>query len=219
VSEHRPLVTIAALYGTGVSVIGPRVAERLGVPYLDREVRGAIGRESRLSEDVIADIDDEPHTRLARLFTSLGRASTPATAGTAPGDRRELQERRLRGRIEEALAHARDSGGVAIGRGGMVVLHDVRWALHVHLGGPRRSRIDQAMALDGIDRATAERRQALEDRARRAYVRHAYGVDAGDAEHYHLMLDSTAVELDACVEVIVSLSAARLRSPGETEST
>jgi hypothetical protein len=28
------------------------------------------------------------------------------------------------------------SGGVALGRGGMVVLRDVPWALHVHLGGP-----------------------------------------------------------------------------------
>ena len=36
-SERRraPLVTIADLYETGASVIGPRVAERLEVPLLD----------------------------------------------------------------------------------------------------------------------------------------------------------------------------------------
>jgi hypothetical protein len=39
--RHRPLVTLAALYGSGGTVIGPRVAEILGVPYLDRGDSGA----------------------------------------------------------------------------------------------------------------------------------------------------------------------------------
>lgn len=34
----RPLVTIAALYGAGGSVIGPRVAARLGVAYMGRDI-------------------------------------------------------------------------------------------------------------------------------------------------------------------------------------
>lgn len=30
--QHPPVVTLASLYGAGGSVVGPRVAERLGVP-------------------------------------------------------------------------------------------------------------------------------------------------------------------------------------------
>ena len=34
----RPVVTVSALYGAGGSVVGPRVAEELDVPFLDRQI-------------------------------------------------------------------------------------------------------------------------------------------------------------------------------------
>jgi cytidylate kinase len=40
------------------------------------------------------------------------------------------------------------------------------------------------------------------DRARHAYVRHFHHADARDPDLYHLVIDSTAVDLDACVELI-----------------
>ena len=40
----RPVVTLAALYGAGGTVVGPRVAERLGVPFLDRGILTAVAK-------------------------------------------------------------------------------------------------------------------------------------------------------------------------------
>jgi hypothetical protein len=211
-----PVVTIAALYGAGGSVIGPQVAERLGVPFLDRAIPDAVARRTGLSKDAVADVDDEPRSLSQRVFSNLGRAATATTAGSGSGESLDVQEHRLRGRIEEILAGTRDSGGVAIGRGGMVVLRAVPWALHVHLGGPREARIRQGMALTGVDRATAEQRQAAEDRTRIEYVRRAYGVDGDDMTLYQLCLDSTAIDVDACVELVVAASRARVRKPRET---
>jgi cytidylate kinase len=95
----------------------------------------------------------------------------------------------------------------------MVVLHGVPHALHVHLRGPREARVRQGMAIEGVDRKTAERRQEAEDEARVSYVRRAYGVDGLDPRLYHLVLDSTALDVDACVELIVTASKARTRDP------
>jgi len=55
-----------------------------------------------------------------------------------------------------------------------------------------------------------EAREALErnDKARVAYVRHFYGADPASAEHYHLVLDSTRIPLDTCIEIIVSTAKA-----------
>jgi hypothetical protein len=218
--SRRPLVTVAALYGTGVSVIGPRLAERLDVPFLDRAVRDDVARRTGLPQDAIADIDDEPHSRMERIFSSLGRSSTPTSAGTNPGEEPlDLQEHRLRSGIEETLAGTRDTGGVVIGRGGMVVLRVVPWALHVLLRGDRRARVEQAMALDGVDRQTAEQRQGVEDRARIRYVRHAYGVDGRDPAFYDLVLDSTTIDLDTCVELVATAALRRMEHSGDTEPT
>jgi cytidylate kinase len=79
----------------------------------------------------------------------------------------------------------------------------------VRLDGPAERRLAQAMALDGIDRDSAERHLRETDRAREAYVQQFYGVDARDAGLYHLVIDSTALALDACVELIALAAAAR----------
>jgi cytidylate kinase len=52
------------------------------------------------------------------------------------------------------------------------------------------------------------------DLAREAYVRHFYGVEPNDPHLYHLVIDSTVLSLDSCVELIATAAAARER--GET---
>jgi cytidylate kinase len=218
-SERTPaVVTLAALYGAGGSVVGPRVADRLGVPFLDRAIPEAVANETGLSDQAVQEADEKPRDRTTRLMATLGRA---ATAGGSEGSvkRLDLQERRLRSYIEDFLADAAASGGVALGRGGMVVLREVPWALHVYLGGPAEARIEQAMRLDQIERDQAEREQGLEDQARIEYVQRAYGVDGTDPGLYHLTLDSTALGLDACVELIVAASHARRKAPGAVPPT
>src|SRR3954467_9032822 len=163
-AERRPVVTLAALYGAGGSVVAPRVAERLGVPLLDREIPDAAARHAGVSQAAVADIEDEPRGLMERVAASLGRTSTVSGGTGGSLERLDLEERRLRGYIEEFLAQSVVSGGVTVGRGGMVVLRAVPWALHVYLGGAREARIEQRMALESIDRETAERRQAVEDR-------------------------------------------------------
>ena len=215
-AQHRPVVTLAALYGAGGTLIGPRVAERLGVPFLDRQIPEAVAKRSGLSEDAVADVDEEPRSLVDQLVANMGRTSTISGAIAGSAEHLDVQERNLRVYIEEFLAQSSLTGGVALGRGGMVVLRSVPWALHVHLGGPREARVQQGMALQGIDRRTAERRQEVEDRARIGYVQRAYGVHGEDPSLYHLMLDSTALDLDACVELIVTAAQTRMRDPRPT---
>jgi hypothetical protein len=180
------------------------------VPHLDRTIPDAVAQQTGLPSDAVADIDDQQRSALRWLVDSLGRGTT-VNGGTAGSvEQLDLQERAVRAHIEEFLARSSVSGGVAVGRGGMVVLRSVPWALHVHLGGPREARLRQRIALEGIDRDTAERRQRTEDRSRRQYVRRAYGVDGDDPALYHLMIDSTAIGLDTCVDLIVAASNARV---------
>ena len=84
-------------------------------------------------------------------------------------------------------------------------------ALHVRLDGPPEARIQRAVSFEQLDEDQARKLLGETDRAREAYVKHFYKCDARDACHYHLVLDSTALELDTCVELIVA--AARGSSP------
>jgi cytidylate kinase len=217
--QHPAVVTIAALYGAGGSVIGPRVAERLGVPFLDRAIPEAVAKRTGLPEHAVADVDEQPRSAVDRFIANLGRSSTVSGDAGGSVERLDMQERGLRAYIEEFLARSSISGGVALGRGGAVVLRTVPWALHVHLGGPREARIEQGMSIQGIDRGTAEQRQKAEDRARIGYVRRAYGVDGEDPGQYHLMIDTTALDLGTCVALVVAASRARTRDPSPAPPT
>jgi Cytidylate kinase-like family len=213
---RAPIVTIAALYGSGGSFIGERVAGRLDVPFLDRAILEEAARRTGVSEDAVADVDDEVRSRRERLFSNLARATTVSSPQASTPDNLDLQERRLRLAIEETLAGMRTTGGVAIGRGGMVVLRTVPWALHVQLAGSRDARIEQGSRFEGIGRDAAQQRQESEDRARRSYVQRAYGVDGKNPDLYHLVLDSTALPLDTCVDLIVAAARARFGQPRKT---
>ena len=204
------VVTIAALYGVGGSLVGPRVAERLGVQFLDRAIPSAVAKRAGLPEAAVADIDEKPRSGWQRLLALLGRAS-PATGASHQVERLDLDERRLRAEIEEFLAHASRAGGVVLGRGSAVVLADLAGALHVYLGGDRKARMERVMELQAVDRDTAARRVKANDRARRDYVRSTYGIDGDNPHLYHLMVDAIALGPDVCVELIVEAAQARVR--------
>jgi cytidylate kinase len=98
---------------------------------------------------------------------------------------------------------------VILGRAAAVVLQDEPRALHVRLDGPEDLRLEQAMALEGVDRETASRHMRETDRAREAYVQQFYGADARDASLYDLVIDSTVIGLDTCVDLIALAAADR----------
>jgi cytidylate kinase len=212
----RPLVTLAAYFGAGGDVLGPRVAERLGVEFLDRGIPRSVARRLQVPEEAAAEYDEqyEAPRGLGRLFQPLSRV--PGPDGT-PLPALQDDESAYQSETEELLARTRTTGGVVLGRGGMVILRSLRGVLHVMLGGPRDARLQQAMQLYGLDRATAEDRLDVLDRARVDYVRRRYGVDPDDPGLYHLRIDSTAVDLDTCVDVIVVAARSRAEQAGASD--
>jgi cytidylate kinase len=213
--QHRPVVTLAALYGTGALVVASRLAERLDVPLLDREISQAVASQLGLYSEV-AELDDHPRRGFGRMAGSLGRLSTVIGEGGGSFERLDLQDREVRGHIEELLARCRTSGGVVIARGGAVVLDSLPWVLHARLRGPRQARVRQAATQAGIDLATAAQRQRAEDRGRRRYAREVYGLDEDDLSRYHVVLDSTALSPDVCVDILAEAATSRVRDHDES---
>jgi cytidylate kinase len=150
------------------------------------------------------------------LFANLARAAAaPDTAfGSAPTAARaslgDQPEQAFRDQTERILHQIADTdGGVILGRAAAIVLRDHEQSLHVRLDGPLDERVKRATGLEGIDEEQARKLAAETDRAREAYVKHFYKCEARDARHYHLVLDSTALDLDACSELIVAAARAR----------
>jgi cytidylate kinase len=200
------LVTLSAPYGAGGSEIGPRLAKRLGVPFLDRAIPTAVADHLAVPLEEALERDENVSGLLARLLA--GFAPAAQAGGGAPPPMDPIDDREYLEATEHVIRErAARGGGVFLGRAAAIVLRDEPAALHVRLDGPPDRRCEQAVRLQGIDRALADRRQAETDRARDAYVRQFYRCDARELRHYHLVLDSTAIDLDTCVEVLAAVAA------------
>lgn len=201
-------VAISAGYGAGGSVVAPAVARALDLPLLDRAISVAVAAE--LGVSVHEAETAQPSRSLADRFLSLlaplaggvlgaGTDAAPANdvaAGDDAADFREQAERVMRA----ALA----TGAVILGRAGTVAFRAEPGVLRVRLFGPRAARLAQAMSFDDIDLPTAEQRMKQVDAAREQYVRRLYRCSANEPALFHLHIDSTALALNTCADLIVT---------------
>jgi cytidylate kinase len=205
-----PVVTVSATYGTGGSRIARAVADELGLPFVDRAIPGAVAAELGLSLPDAEAHDDAGPRGLERIMRSL------AAVGPVSGVdfRTDFGDRTFCDATEAVICrHAESTGGVILGRAGAVVLQHRPRTLHVRLDGPISRRVANAMRLEGIDQATADRRRRDNDTARAAYVRSFYGADAADPKLYHLVVDSTALDAGVCADVIARAARAMTAIP------
>jgi cytidylate kinase len=201
------LVTVSAAYGAGGSVVAPALADRLGLPFLQRVTtsEGHVAEpgpcDEQLSEE---EVKVTPVHRLLAHFTQ----AMPAGPTQSPPSTHH-QDENLRGHGEAGIHRllAAGSGGVILGRAAAVVLGRDR-GFHVRLDGPAERRVIQGAEIEGISAEQARDRLRAADKARTAYVRRLYRCDPSDASLYHLVIDSTVIPLDTVIEIIITAARA-----------
>jgi hypothetical protein len=176
------------------------VAEQLGCRFVDRAIPVQVAERLAVPVEHAEQHDEAAASRFAWLLARL-----PNTSGVlVPEPTTDVFCRET----ESLVVEAADSGDVVVlGRAGALVLRHRPRTLHVRLDGPAEARVTQAMRIEEIDEQEARRRLRHSDRARVDYVKHFYSADPRDPRHYDVVLNSTTVPLDTCVELI--LTAAR----------
>ena len=202
------VVTISASYGAGGSQVGPKLAERLGLAFVDRAIPVVVAQRLAVPLSDALRHDESVRSTLERMLVRFAPAAQ-AFSGAAPPEEL-LDERTYLQATEQVIRErARTGDAVILGRAAAVVLQDAPRALHVRLDGAEDLRLEQAMALEGVERETAQRHMRETDRAREAYVKRYYDRDARDNTLYGMVLDSTRLGLERCVELIVTACAGR----------
>jgi cytidylate kinase len=204
-----PLVTVSATYGTGGSVIAPRLAELLGLPFIDRLISADLSQDAAQVERDAGPVRSEEGlcegeqaaTPAGRFLSYFARAASVG-AMMAP-DAGLDDDETIRQRTEEGLhTVATGAPAVVLGRAGAVVLAERPRTFHVRLDGPVERRVAWAAAHEQLDLEAARRRQSETDRARALFVKRLFRVDPADPRLYHLIIDPTVIGVDATVRVI-----------------
>jgi Cytidylate kinase-like family len=209
------VVTLSAAYGAGGGVVGPAVAERLDVPFIDRAIPAAVASDLGVSLEDALSRDEQVKGWLSRMLAAAAPLSSDYMIGYETPRVALLPDSEFVACTQATIRKAISArGGVILGRAGAIVLRDQPGALHVRLDGDPERRVRQAMDLLHLPEEQARQARDQNDSARTAYVRHFYRADPASPEHYHLVLDSTRFSLDSCVDLIVA-AAHRLAKDGE----
>lgn len=211
---------MSATYGAGGSVIAPRLAEVLGVPFVDRLISADASQEAARGADPGARHSQEglvpgeqESTPTGRFLSYFARA---ATVGAVIGPDPQIDDDGdIRARAEEALRPvAAGRPAVVLGRAAAVVLARRPGAYHVRLDGPVDRRVAWAAAHEQLEIDAASRRQAETDRARSAFVKRLYRADPADPALYHLVVDPTVIGIEATLAVVRAAAEAFFAAAG-----
>lgn len=207
------VVTLSAAFGSGGAHIGRLVAERLGLPFLDRAIPLRVAAELGVPPEHAGAHDEQVQGWFTRWFASAAPLARDYLVGPDAPRLETLSETEFLARTQRVLrSTVAEGGAVIVGRAGALVLADCPTALHVRLDGDRDLRARQAAALGSIPIDEASAMTDKYDRMHASYTRRFYSADPTDASHYHVILDSTRLSFSTCADLIVTATRARISS-------
>jgi cytidylate kinase len=203
-------ITISASYGTEGAVIGRQIAQLLGIEFFDRAIPVAVAQKLEVDPEEAIAKDWLAPGRMERVLAALADTSIPFI-GMDANSAFFANPDAFRLATESVLRHIADEeGGVILGRASSVVLEGRPDVLSVRLDGPVAARIYQGAEARNVDRAAAKKEQQQVDAARESYMQTFYRRSQNDVDLYHVMLDSTALSRQTCVDIIIQAAQDRL---------
>ena len=199
-SEKHFAIAITRTCGSGGgSYVGKKLAQDYGIDVYDRKLLRLASEDSGINETVFAQADE--NTRKTWLYRVSRKVYDdrliPPESGNFLSDQNlfNYQSKVLRELLE-------CESYVCIGRAADFVLQDKSNVLTVYLDAPYEARVAREMERQGISRGEAGRYIDRLDRYRESYYKYHTGRQWKVISNYDLCLDTAALGLDNCVEII-----------------
>ena len=197
----KKIITISRAFGSGGRTIGKEVAKRLGIPYYDKELVDKVAEESGFHADFIEEAGEYAPVTSSFLFNIAVSPNPLAMMGTmSMADQLFVCQTNVIRRLAD------EGPCVIIGRCADYILRDREDCLHVFVHADMESRAERIVRLYGETKQTPQKRLTDKDNKRKVYYRHYTNRNWGDAQNYHLSLNSGLIGVEKCVDIIVDVA-------------
>lgn len=194
------IITISREFGSGGRTIGREVANRLGIPFYDKELVDQIALESGFAPTFVEENGEHApnRSRLAYAFAHQG----------VPGVMNGMSTADFLWSIQcNVIMQLAEKGPcVIVGRNADYILKDRKDVLDVFIHANPEFRADRIVRLYGESEKKPEIRLNEKDKRRMINYQHYTGRVWGQATNYDLCLDSGTLGIEACVDLIVALA-------------
>ncbi len=195
---EKKIITISREFGSGGRTVGRMVAEKLGIPFYDKELVDQVALESGFAPKFVEEHGE--HSPGSSLFSY---AFAPQGV---PGVMNGLSTADFLWNIQcNVILQLADKGPcVIVGRNADYILKDRQDALHVFVFADIPYRADRIVRLYGESEKAPEARLQEKDKRRRVNYQHYTGRTWGMSQNYNLCLDTGVLGIEQCVDIITN---------------
>ena len=194
--KPKIIVTIGREFGSGGYEIGKLLAERLGVPFYDRQINELASAESGLPLHKVEEMESHMERELVQDFLYAPYAMT--NGALSPEERLFVAQTA----VILQLA-AKDESCVIMGRCADYVLYRDPNCFRIFIHARPEARVKRVMVQYGLSEEEARRQMEDTDRSRSRHYQRFTGRVYGKQEYYHLGLDSGLLGTEESVAVIL----------------
>lgn len=196
------VITIGRQFGSGGRYVGRMLAEKLGIPFYDKELLSEAAKQSGICEEIFEDHDEKPTRSL--LFNLVTGMQVHGDAGSYYMDM-PLNHKIFLAQFDAIRSIADKGPCVIVGRCADYILRDRKDCLHVFICSDMASRARRIVERYGQTQKAPEKRLAEKDQKRKVYYKNYTGRVWGQAQNYDICLNSGALGVDTCADMIVQL--------------
>ena len=195
----KNIITISRQFGSGGRTVGHLVAEKLGIPFYDKELVEHIALESGFAPHFIEEHGE--HAPGKSIF------SYAFAAHGVPGVMNGLSTADFLWNIQcSSILQIADKGPcVIVGRNADYILKDRDDVFHAFIYADKDFRAERIVRLYGESEKTPEARLQEKDKRRKVNYQHYTGRNWGDAQLYDICLNTATVGVEKAAEIIVDL--------------
>ena len=196
---EKKIITISREFGSGGRTIGRLIAEKLNIPFYDKELVDHIALESGFAPKFVEEHGE--HSPGSSLFSY---AFAPQGV---PGIMNGLSTADFLWNVQcnVILQLAEKGPCVIVGRNADYILKDREDVLHVYITANMEYRADRIVRLYGTTEKSPTARIQEKDKRRRVNYQHYTGRIRGNAADYDLCLDSSVIGTEKCADIVVDL--------------
>jgi cytidylate kinase len=197
--EKKMIITISREFGSGGRTIGREVANRLGIPFYDKELVEKVALESGFAPNFVEEHGEHApgKSRLSYAFALQGASGVMNGLSTA--------DFLWSIQCNVIMQLAEQGSSVIVGRNADYILKDRKDALHIFVHADMDFRADRIVRLYGEAEKSPVARLQETDKRRSVNYQHYTGRTWGAAENYDICLNTTAIGIEEAANIVVDI--------------
>lgn len=189
------IITISREFGSGGKYIGEQVAKKLGIPFYDKAIIEKIAKETGLVEDFIERFSEYAPKKNIFAYSFVARDLNG----------KSIEDYLMNIQRKVILDIAKEGPCVIVGRSADFILKDKEHLINVFIYGEKSEKLKRITDLKNLDERSALK--LMEETDKKRSINYKYYTDNkwGERKNYTVMLNSTQIDVEKCIDVISNL--------------